>query len=144
MQCQCHYVNIHCRCFIFTRMENADGWQGGIPLCRRTDKHAAPTTSATIMFIARLLQPLFSRFRVKHQRNPQPVLHPRPALRIRRNVDRLELAAVFRCFRALSEHRHRGRSVKPSRENPSNPTVKTRQTLPWRLRLFIRYAILRA
>ena len=87
-------------------------------------------------------------FRVKHQRDAEPILHPRPAFRVRRNVNRLELAAareqVFRCFRALAAHRHRGRSVKPSRENPSNPPVKTHQTLPWRLHLFIRYAILRA
>jgi hypothetical protein len=34
-------------------------------------------------------------FRVKDQRDPEPVLHARPALRVRRDVDCLELAAVL-------------------------------------------------
>ena len=34
-------------------------------------------------------------FRVKDQRNPLPLLHPRPALRIRRNVNGLQLATIL-------------------------------------------------
>ena len=50
------------------------------------------------------------RFPVKDQRNPLPILHPRPALRIRRNMDRLEVSAAFeyvvRRIWAFAKHRH--------------------------------------
>ncbi len=51
-------------------------------------------------------------FRVKDQRNSMPLLHARPALRFRRNVDQLEIAAtrkdVFRRLPTLSVSRRRG------------------------------------